>query len=229
MSTTIVIAALGAFILALAAFAAVRTLRQRHEENTFLEDAGFTLCPEDRDDIEILVRDMENCADSNSFRVIRPACTYLHGRPVYFYTKARHFSTDAAPAEFQEFLFEFNRKSDLPVILYMPPVAIPESILKRVIGPMIGLCDAYKRENLVKLDLPRELQASKLIAAYGPPGAGLYDLLTPPEISLILSGVERGAFIFTANKDIAAVDTFSGYIDIDMHDLWSFVRTLAEN
>jgi len=228
MTTAIAIAAVAVVLVILIITSVAGGIKLKAREKAFIEEAGFEPCKEASDDIRTMAADLSQCEDERVFSIRRPMAADCGGANVYYFSKVRRISSSEPAVEFDEFLFVFDRKSDLPVILYMPPISAPEAFVKRIIGPMIVMFDGYKHDRLGKLDIPRELQGSKVLAVFGPKGASIYDLLTPSEISLILSGAEHGAFVFLANKDVAAIDCLPVNKSINMMEIWNYVRKLVE-
>ncbi|MFA6449348.1 MAG: hypothetical protein WCX65_07775 [bacterium] len=227
----IIIAAAAGVVILIAVFAVAAGGRRAKALNAFLSANGFAPCEDSKSDIGILAADLEQTDESSRFTIKNPATATHCDKEIYYYIKQREIKGDineSGPSEFGEFLFPFDRKSDLPVILYMVPLSAPEALIKKLIGPMVAVADRFDHKRIAKIALPRELQTSKIIAAYGPPGASIYDLISASEMSLILTAADRGAFVFLANKDTAAVDFFPGFAKIDINALWQQILQLAD-
>lgn len=193
----------------------------------FLGEIGLKPGAEHQNDVEKAVRFLGQCKEERTFSVQNLKCSVYNGKELFFYTKYRHLAGRNF-VWFDEFLFRFKRGSDKPVIVYLSVSGIPEVYKNRLVGPIVGMADAFRHDLLVKLETPRALEGGNVLAAFGPPGSSLFDLLDSTELSLIQSGADRDAFIFMANEDVASVCYMPKYTTTGIHDFWQYVRQLID-
>ena len=98
----------------------------------------------------------------------------------------------------------------------------------RIVGFVAALAGRLASGRLRSLDLPRALQGSPIVAAFGPPGAALYDLLDGPVLNELQRGADAGVVGFRACGEWAAVGVNSRDASADLALLWPVIERLAD-
>ena len=166
--------------------------RRDRAQRSIAEQAGFRPCPEQKDWLEETVTRIE-CNRGFRYEVRDPK--RLAGEPaVYYYIKVRHSDDgESIPLVEEEILFRLKRQSADGLVLTVKPSSLAPGLATRLIaGVATGPWDAQP-DDLERLELPRDLTGTNLLAALGPPGANLYDLVDSRTISVVQTLGDAGA------------------------------------
>jgi len=193
----------------------------------FLKANGFESCKERSEYILAMVRSLGQCREERTFSIRNPKRAKFQGKEVFFYEKHR-YTTGRNIILFEEFLFPFNRKSDKPVVIYLGARELPDIFKKSLMGLENGVYDSCRHDMLKKLEIPRALHGGSVLAAFGPPGASLFDLLDSKELTIVQSGADCGAFVFMAYKNMASVCCMTKYMNLDIDVFWNYIRQLLD-
>ena len=165
--------------------------RRDRAQRSIVEQAGFRPCPEQKDWLEETVTRIE-CNRGFRYEVRDPK--RLAGEPaVYYYIKVRHGHPHEDAVAEEEILFRLKRQSAGGVVLTVKPSSLAPGLATRMLGAVAtGPWDAQP-DDLERLELPRDLTGTNLIAALGPPGANLYDLVDSRTLSVVQTLGDAGA------------------------------------
>jgi hypothetical protein len=168
--------------------------RRRRARKAALAQLGFDPCPDRKGWLEETVTRIEN---NRAYRYEVREPKRLRGDPdVYFYVKVRHRHPQEDAMVEEEVLFPLKRPSAAGLFLTMKPTALPAGLATRALSAMAtGPWDAQP-DDLQRLELPPDLKDSNLLAALGPPGARLHDLVDSGMLSLAQGlGDAGGTFV----------------------------------
>ena len=125
----------------------------------------------------------------------------------------------------KEFLFPFKRKSDGPLVIYLNKFPAKDFWIPLVTSFPKASIGKHKND-LISLDLPGEFRNGKIIAAYGPKGTVMYDLIDKDALRIIESGGDNDIFVFQAFGNYALVSLLMGQ-KVDTKKAWDIVKQLA--
>jgi hypothetical protein len=85
---------------------------------------------------------------------------------------------------------------------------------------------------LHKLEVPESLRSRGVLAAFGPRGASIQDLLDDEKLAVLSEGARHGIFAIRGEGDQCAMELTSSYGGkagghVSWEDTWSFVRRAA--
>jgi hypothetical protein len=165
--------------------------RRDRAQRSIAEHAGFRPCPEQKGWLEDTVTRIE-CNRGFRYEVRDPK--RLAGEPVvYYYMKVRHSSDQNIPPAEEEILFPLKRQSTAGLVLTVKPSTLAPGLATRMIGAVATAPGDAQPDDLQRLELPRDLTGTNLIAAVGPPGANLYDLVDSRTLSVVQTLGDAGA------------------------------------
>jgi hypothetical protein len=166
--------------------------RRNQAQRIVAEQAGFRPCPERKSWLEETIARLEN---NRGFRYEVRDPKRLAGEPeVYYYIKVRRADDrDSDPLVEEEILFPVKRQSPAGVVLTMKPSSLAPGLATRMLGAVAtGPWDAQP-DDLQRLELPRDLEGTNVVAALGPPGANLYDLVDSRTLAVVQTLGDAGA------------------------------------
>lgn len=193
------------FVMAAALAAGLLTLsllrqqRRRREEKAAFAQLGFTPCPEQKSWLEATVTALEN---NRGFQYQVRDPKRLPGEPaVYYYVKVRRRDqSDEEPMAGQEILFPLERPSPAGLLLLVKPSSLAPGLATRILGAVAGAPWNAQPDDLHPLELPLDLKDTNLVAALGPSGASLYDLVDGPTLAVVQNLGDAGA-LFVSFRD----------------------------
>lgn len=199
--------------------------KERKERCAALAAMGFSDCPDRMDYLEGMFKFLCGIEETGArpYDVSMPMLREQRGETVYHLWIRRTSGGDSGSSWEETFLFPFKRRTEQPVTLMMSAQKVPQKLM----GFLGGLLARAMGGGMAMLDLPRELQGGNIIAAFGPAGASLYDLLDSATISEITRGVDAGAAAFRAHQDWASVSVDPRKGGADLPPLWQHVERLA--
>lgn len=185
----------GALVVAgLVAWSLAGHHRRRQARKAALAQLGFDPCPDRKGWLEETVTRIEN---NRAYRYEVRDPKRLRGEPaVYFYVKMRHRHPHEDAMAEEEVLFPLKRPSAAGLVLTMKPTSLPPGLATRVLSAIAtGPWDSQP-DDLQRLELPPDLKDTNLLAALGPPGARLQDLVDPGMLSFAQGlGDAGGTFV----------------------------------
>jgi hypothetical protein len=214
-----------AIVVAILIVLALSRLKKFKSERTeTLAVNGFVPC-EDHEDYLRKMAHFLACDDPRNlydYNVTMPMLNASSGEDVFYFWVQRRTGEDSQLQE-ETFLFPFKRNTQQPVAIYLSPKAVTPGLEKFLTNVLV----TFTPGSMSRLELPPELQGGKILAALGPHGASIYDLLDSSTMSEVLSGVELGIARFRAYGEFACVVLESKYANPDINQVWQFVRHLA--
>jgi hypothetical protein len=195
---TSVFVLIGLAVAGFIAWAVTSTVRQSRARKAALDRLGFTPCPDRKAWLEERITRMEANA-GDRYEVGEPR--RLPGDPeIYYYVKTRHGSGDESAFAEEEILFPLERASTGPLRLVVKPSSIPSGLAARMLGSIAKMPARGRSDGLQGLELPRDRSDKNLVAALGPVGASLYDLVDGSTLG-VLEGLGDAGALFVNVRD----------------------------
>jgi hypothetical protein len=145
---------------------------------------------------------------------------------VYHYVKVRHGRGDEDPVVEEEVLFPVKRASAGGLVLTLKPSSLPAGLATRMLGAVAtGPWDSQP-DDLRRIELSRDLGNSNLVAALGPAGASLYDLVDARVLGTMLSLGDAGGTMARFRDDWCSVSSISGRIPFRLERVIASIRLL---
>ena len=195
---TYVFVLIGLVVAGLVGWAVASSVRQGRARKAALDRLGFVACPDRKGWLEEMVARMEaNPKDRYEVREPRR----LPGEPeIYHFIKMRLGGADEIAVAEEEILFPLERRSPAALQLVVKPSSIPAGLATRMIGAIAAIPGGARTDGLERLELPRDRSDKNLVAALGPRGASLYDLVDGSTLG-VLEGLGDAGAIFVHVQD----------------------------
>ena len=225
VSHALALAAVVLVAIGLTAWAVTAHRRQQRELRELLEQVGFRPCPAEQGTLEAVVTRLVNDKDHH-YQVEQPH--RLPGEPaVYFYVKVRdRRDSDDQGSAAQELLFRLKRRSRAGALLFLKPSSLQPGLATRLIGAAATGPWSTHPDDLTRLELPVDLKDTNLLAALGPAGAGLYDLVDAKLLGVALGLGDAGATAIRLREDWCAVEAGGPQIPFRVDEIVSRMRPL---
>jgi hypothetical protein len=224
-SRTLLLAAIVAVAIALTAWAVTAHRRQQRQLREALERAGFRPCPLEKGTLEAIVSQVVNDKD-HRYRVEQPQ--RIPGEPaVYFYVKVRDRggSDDQARAS-QELLFHLKRSPRGAALLFVKPSSLAPGLATRLASAAASAPWDAHPDDLGRLELPVDLKDTNLLAALGPRGASLYDVVDGALVGVVMGLGDLGALAIRLRDGWCAVEAGSPQMPFRVAEIVSRMRPL---
>ena len=197
-----------------------RSLTQR----AAIEQLRFRACLDQKAWLEETVTRIEN---NRGFRYeVRDPKRWSGEPPVYCYIKMRHrYGHEDAVAE-EEILFPLKRPPAGALVLMVKPTSLAPGLATRVLGAIAtGPWDSQP-DDLQRLDLPRDLKNTNLVAALGPSGASLYDLVDADTISVVLGLGDAGGMLVRFRDSWCSLASAGSQIPFRVAEVLARIRSI---
>jgi hypothetical protein len=200
--------------------------RRLRDQNETSQRLGFQPCPDRKAWLEETVTALEN---NRGYRYeVRDPRRLSGDLDVYSYTKIRHryaHEDEVAVAE-QEILFPLERPAAGALVLIVKPSSLAPGIATRVLGAAAsGPWDAQP-DDLERLELPPILQDSNVLAALGPSGASLTDVVDAQIINVMQGVGDAGGLFVRLRGGWCSVASASTHIPFKLDELLARIRPL---
>jgi hypothetical protein len=188
-----------------------------------LGNIGFAPCNEEKKALAEKVTFIENNSEY-TYSVRKPMKVSQGDIHVYFYTKERRRSGDYDVSE--EFLFTVERNKNLPFIIYLKPTSLKEGIGTKLIRSVVTMGWDSQSDDLVKIELPADLNNSNILGVMGPKNCSLYDLFDSNALSLLQRGADNDVFIIHYRDNLCSIESPPA-VQIKNHEkIWSYIQLL---
>jgi hypothetical protein len=188
-----------------------------------LTNAGFVPCNEEKKTLAEKVTFLEN--NSEYTYSVRKPMKVSHGDShVYFYTKDRRRSGDLHVSE--DFLLPVNRKTSLPFQIYLKPNFLKEGMATNLLRSVTTAGWDSQPDDLVKIELPADLQKSNILGAMGPKNYSFYDLFDSDTLSLLVHGADYDVFTIRCRENLCSIESPLVVQKKDYEKMWSFAQLL---
>ena len=197
--------------------------RRDRAQRSLAEQAGFRPCPERKTWLEETITRIE-CNRGFRYEVRDPK--RLEREPaVYYYIKVRH-SDEQIPLVEEEILFPLKRQSAAGLVLTVKPSSLALGLGTRMIAAVATRPGEAQPDDLERLELPRDLTGTNLLAALGPPGAKLYDLVDSRTISVVQTLGDAGALSVRFRDAWCTVAAVGAQIPFRLDQVLARIRSL---
>ena len=221
---TSVFVLIGLAVAGLVVWAVTSSVRRSRARKATLDRLGFTPCPDRKAWLEARVTTME-ANPNDSYEVREPR--RLPGEPeVYYYVKTRLGGADDAPFAEEEILFPLERASAGPLRLLLKPSSIPSGLATRMLASIAKMPARGGSDGLQGVELPRDRSDKNLVAALGPPGASLYDLVDGSTLGVLESLGDAGALFVNVRDGWCAVASPTSQVPFRVDQIVARIRPL---
>jgi hypothetical protein len=199
--------------------------RRDRVQRGIVEQAGFRPCPEEKDRLEETIARLENDRGSR-YEVRDPK--RLAGEPaVYHCISVRHADhREGDPLAEETVLFPLKLQSAAGLVLTVKPSSLAPGLATRMIaGVATGPWDAQP-DDLQRLELPRDLAGTNVLAALGPPGANLYDLIDSRTLAVVQTLGDAGALSVRFRDGWCAVAAIGQHVPFRLDQVLAGIRSL---
>lgn len=212
-----------ATIIGLIVWGMVKHTKKDKERNRFFANVGFTPCEEENNALAEQISRIEN--NSEYAYSVRASMKLQHGGvDVYFFTKDRRRHGDIYVAH--EFLFTVNRKTNVPFQVYLKPGSIKDGMATKLLRTSVTTGWDTQSDDLVELELPRELQKSNILGLMAPSDCSFYDLFDSAAISLLGQAGDHDIFTIRCRGNLCSIENPLTGHGWNYKKVWTFVRTL---
>jgi hypothetical protein len=208
----------------LVAWVLVKGRAERAARVRTLGRLGFVPCAEEG---EALAKEVAR-HESNSeyrYRIEDPMRASVEGRSIWFYGKERLRQGSAVAAH--EFRLPLERGSPEGLVLFFKPSALAPGTTATAIGSLATAGWDSQPDDLVRLQVPVDLQASNLIGVLAPVGASLYDLIAPKQLTALQPVGDYGVLVVTCRGGWCSLASSTTRTTLDIQGLWPIVRQLV--
>jgi hypothetical protein len=219
------IALVALVVIGLLTWSVARHRRRRLALDAMLGQLGFRQCPDRTRWLEETVTAIE-CNRDYRYEIRDPR--RLAEEPhVYYYVKVRHGrrADQDADAE-EEILFRLKRPTAGALVLMVKPSSLRSGLATRMLGALAaGPWDAQP-DDLTRLELPLDLRDTNLLAALGPPGARLYDLVDSPTIGTLQGIGDAGGMSVRLRDGWCSIASASAEIPFRVNEILARIGPL---
>ena len=203
-----------------------KTRRRQAAENQLLLQNGFQPCEGEKARLEAVVRSLRRSSDWEVRRAWKR--TGMDG-PVYWYEASADGGRDHSRLAADEFLCTLRRPSKQPFVLYLKPQPFKNGFASRMLEKLIAVTNEAGLEALAR---PENGPATALLAAFGPKGARLSDLLDEATLDRLARGAAHGVFAIRGQDEHCALELLGHQYRkalgcTDWLDTWRFVQQVA--
>jgi hypothetical protein len=209
------------------AAAALLVLSRRREgggTTRRLQTLGFSPCDEEANTIaESIAAIHDN--PRYRFSVRNPMRAEVDSDTVYYCEAQRQRHENASVA--LEFVVPLRRPTLEAVLLVIKPTSVPHGMVTRLIGNIATASWDAQPGGIERLDLPRELQDGNIIAACGPAGSGVPDLIQPNVLDRAHRLGDMGVLMMLCRGDWCRLISPSPQIPLRPAELWTVVQSFV--
>lgn len=215
---------IGAVALALLVWSLMAQYGRNQAQKAELQQLGFQPCPGQKAWLEEKVMRMEQ---NREFRYEVRDPKRMPGEPeVYFYVKVRHGDTKDQPLVEEEVLFPLKQPSPAGVLLVVKPSSIAPGLATKMLAALAtGPWDAQP-DDLQRMEIPLALKDTNILAALGPPGANLYDLVDSSTLGVVQGFGDCGAMFVRFRDGWCAVSSTHSQTPFRIAELIARIRPL---
>jgi hypothetical protein len=225
-SNVLVLVGVAAVVVALALWAFTAHRKRQRALQELLDRVGFRPCPDEQGTLEAVVNRIVNDRD-HRYRVERPM--RLAGEPaIYYCVKVRDSSgPDDQRDAGEQLLFRARRPAKAGVVLFVKPSSIAPGLATRLISSVATGPWTTQPDDLQRLELPPDLKDTNLLAALGPPGAHLYDLVDARLLSVVQGLGDAGALTVWLRDEWCALEAGHWQVPFKLDELVARMRPLV--
>jgi hypothetical protein len=191
-----------------------------------LADSGFRACDAEAERLRAIASELR---DVPRLALRKPwKCATPNGS-IYWYEVSEPTGADEQRHAADEFLCSLARRSKQPFVLYLAPPGLGNGFGAKVIKTFIrGGAPAGLQEIAVQ----RSERTEHILAAFGPRGAALGDVLDDDQLAQLAQGARHGVFAIRGRDDHCALELYGeharrGLGPVAWEDCLAFVRKIA--
>ena len=215
---------IGAVALALLIWSLVVQRGRNQAQKAQWKQLGFQPCPAEKAWLEEMVARLEQ---NRGYRYEVRDPQRMPGEPaVYCYVKVRHQYPHETPVAEEEVLFPLKRPAAAALLLTVKPSAIAPGLATKMLAALATCAWDAQPDDLQLLDIPLALKDTNLLAAMGPPGASIYDLVDSGTLSVVQGLGDCGAMFVQFRDGWCAVASTHSQTPFRLVELISRIRPL---
>jgi hypothetical protein len=224
MPTTLLFVLGGVIAAALIAWAVTSDVRKTRARKATLARLGFVPCPDRQRWLEETVTRM--AYDPEDRYEVREPRRLRGDAHVYYYVKHRVGGSDSPALAEEEVLFPLERRSAAAVRLIVKPSSLGTGLATRILSSIATLPGGAEPDRFQRLELPRDRGETNLIAALGPRGVSLYDLIDSSTLGMLEGLGDAGAIFVQLQDGWCAVASPTSQIPFRADEVVSRIRPL---
>ena len=210
-------------IVALIVWGMVKHGKKEKALKNFLANAGFVPCKKEKKALADKVTLLENNSEY-AYSVRKPMKVSRGDTNVYFYTKDRRRRGDLHV--YEEFLLTINRKTNLPFQVYLKPTSLPEGMVTKLLRSVTTTGWDSQSDDLVKIELPADLQKSNILGVMGPRNCSFYDLFDSNSLPLLMHAADNDIYTIRCRENLCSIESPLVGHRWDHEKIWSFIQLL---
>jgi len=191
----------------------------------FLANTGFVPCKEEKKALAEKVTLIENNSEY-AYSVRNPMKVSQGDTDIYFYTKDKRRSGNLHVSE--EFLLTINRKTNLPFQIYLKPTSVKEGMGTNLLRSVTTTGWDSQSDDLVKTELPADLQESNILGLMGPQNRSFYDLFDSDAVSILMHGADNDIFTIRCRESYCSIESSPAGHELNYEKIWSFIQLLIQ-
>jgi hypothetical protein len=200
----------------------------KHSKNekalkNLLANVGFAPCNKEKKALAEKVTFLENNSEY-AYSVRKPMKVSQGDTHVYFYTKDRRRRNNLHVSE--DFLLTVNRKKSLPFQIYLKPTSLKEGMATNLLRSVTTTGWDSQSDDLVKIELPEDIQNSNILGVMGPKNCSFYDLFDSTALSLLVHGADNDVFTIRCRENLCSIESPLVGHKKNYEKMWSFIQLL---
>jgi hypothetical protein len=149
--------------------------------------------------------------------------------PIYWYEVHQAGRPDGPSSASDEFLCRLRRRSAEPFVLYLKPAPMKTGFASRMIENLLAFTAC---RNLERIELGDDSAATAMLAAFGPRGKVLADLLDDELLQLLAQGARHGFFAIRGHGEHCSLETMGAFasklgVKVTWEDSCAFAEQVA--
>ena len=203
-------------------------LKHGKKENAlknFLTNAGFVPCDKEQKALAEKVTFLENNSEY-VYSVRKPMKVSQRDTHVYFYTKDRRRTGDLHVSE--DFLLTVNRKTSLPFQIYLKPTSLKEGMATNLLRSVTTTGWDSQSDDLVKIEVPADMQKSNILGVMGPKDCSFYDLFDSDVLSLLVHGADNDVFTIRCRENLCSIESPLVAHKKNYEKMWPFIQLVIQ-
>lgn len=212
-------------IVGLIVWGTVKHSKRDKAQKILLAKLGFAPCNKE---IEVLTEKITLLENNSEFAysVRNPMKASQGDTHVYFLTKDRRRKGNLIV--FEDFLLTINRRTSLPFQIYLKPSSVKEGMATKLLRSTTTTGWDSQSDDLVKIELPANLQSSNILGLMGPKGCSFYDFFDSIAIRLLIHGADNDVFTIRCRENLCSIETPLVGHKQDYEKIWSFIQRLIQ-
>jgi len=212
-------------IVGLLIWGTVKYSKKEKVLKNLLANVGFTPCNKEKKVLAEKVTLHENNSEY-AYSVRKPMKVSQGDTHIYFYIKDRRRRGDLDV--FEEFLLTINRKTSLPFQIYLKPTSLKEGMATKLLRSVTTTGWDSQSDDLVKIELPADLQNSNILGVMGPKDCSFYDLFNSNALSLLVHGADNDVFTIRCRENLCSIESPLVGHNKNYDKMWSFIQLLIQ-